>query len=385
MAFKNIEYALLNDFKVTVSDLSYDYYEGDFDNDFAAVKPADKVRSGKAEQIDIRYAADPNNMYIAFDGKLQIEEDAPYQFVLRKKGVARLSIDGKELIAPDDDLFADQVATKTLSPGTHTFTVGYIKNFSWVPSGLGLFISKENTRPMPLHHPASLPNETPPPLIQVEATQEPRVHRSFMNFEGKKKTDIISVGDPTGINFAYDLDQAALLQMWRGDFLNATDMWYERGEPQTASPMGATIVVSNHCPVAMATGDQPLPDTLSSQDLVYKGYTLNKQRQPEFSYTLKGTSFTDLFQPDATGKGLTRTLRLEDVPKDQTVTVRLAAGDTITQVADNVYAINDQAYYLQLEPSMAKLTPEVKTTANGKELIVRLGADTHTLSYTLLW
>ena len=156
-------------------------------------------------------------------------------------------------------------------------------------------------------------------------------------------------------------------------------------QPQTASPMSATIVVSSHCPVTMVANGQPLPDTLSHQDLVYKGYSLNSQRQPEFSYTLKGTSFTDLFEPDTTGKGLTRTLHFEKAPKDQAMTIRLAAGDTITQVADNIYAINNQSYYLQLEPLVAKLKPEVKTTANGQELIVRLDADTQALSYTLLW
>ena len=85
VAFKNIEYTLMNDFKVAVSDLSYEYYGGEFNNDFAAVKPADKVRSGKAEQIDVRYADDPNNMYLIFKGQTPDQRRSSISVYVKKK------------------------------------------------------------------------------------------------------------------------------------------------------------------------------------------------------------------------------------------------------------------------------------------------------------
>ena len=39
-------------------------------------------------------------------------------------------------------------------------------------------------------------------------------------------------------------EQAALLEVWKGPFSDATDMWYERGEPQTSRAMGAGAVSS---------------------------------------------------------------------------------------------------------------------------------------------
>jgi hypothetical protein len=65
--------------------------------------------------------------------------------------------------------------------------------------------------------------------------------RSFINHGGKKRTHVISVGEPGYANYTVDLRKGEFLQVWRGSFAEATPMWYERGESQLAVPLGSVI------------------------------------------------------------------------------------------------------------------------------------------------
>ncbi len=385
VAFRNIKYAMLDEFKVDVSDISYQYYEGRFNNDFAGVSPDSLVRSGKTEAIDLKLADNPNNMSLVFTGKLNIKEYSEYHFILKKIGTAKLSIDNEEIIPPGD-WWADLRAVKKLDVGEHTFMLSYVKNFSWAPSGIGLLIGKQNSRPMPIHTSSSIPKLPPAPLIDVNAYREPEMVRSFMMHNGKKKTHVVSVGDPEGVHYAYDLNQAALLLCWKDEFLNVTDMWHERGEPQTASAMGATVLFKGRCPVATMANDQStLPDTLNDRtELIYKGYTLDERRSPKFQYVYKQIRFEDSFVPDAVGKGLTRTINITKNSPGQNLILRLAEGETITKVSDNTFAINNQQYYLQLPPQ-DKVKAEIKDFGDKKELIIRLIEGISQIKYQVLW
>jgi hypothetical protein len=223
------------------------------------------------------------------------------------------------------------------------------------------------------------------PLIAVQPGREPELVRSFMMHDGKKKTHVISVGYPGGMNLSYDLNQAALLQTWKGPFLNATDMWHERGEPQTAAPLGAAIVLPGRCALALLDNPSaPLPDTLNDRtEIMYNGYTLDNGRKPVFSYSLKGLGFTDLFTPDMTGQSLVRTLQWDAIPAGKTLVLRLAAASVITPLGNNGYAIGDQQYYMQLLSGKAK--PEIREAGGKKELLLKLEPGTSQVQYSIIW
>ncbi len=246
-------------------------------------------------------------------------------------------------------------------------------------------MSKTNSRPRALHVPASLPSEAPAPLISVAVQNEPEIIRSFMDFQGKKKTHVISVGDPSGINYAYDIDQAGLLKVWRGEFLNVTEMWYERGEPQWASPMGATITLTGR-PVVTIVEDEksPLPDSLNyTNEFIYKGYRLSATRTPIFNYQYRNLTVSDAMQPAQDRQGITRSITLSNVMPSQIVYIRVGAGDAIEKVGDNVYAIDDQRYFVQL-PSSDKTKAEIIKSADKSELVIRCNAST-TIQFSLIW
>lgn len=382
VAFRNIEYALLNDFEVPLKNVSYTYYEGKF-SDFSEFTPDKVTRTGKAEAIDIRVADNPNAVGLVFNGMFTVNAAADYEFTIAKIGSATFSVDGEEIIG--DKAPGGYVAKKSLAAGDHTFTLRYRKNFSWAPSGVGVYISKPNNRPVPLHAAASLPRIPPAPFMQVNAATEPEIIRSFMQHHGKKRTHILSVGTPQGTHYAYDLNQAGLLATWRGDFLNVTDMWYERGEPQTAAPLGATLVFADRAPLAaVATASAPLPDTLDyNTALRYKGYTLDAARLPVFEFQYQQLTFTDALRPANDGRGLVRTLGVKNVQATPVVFVRLAEGKNIHRVADDLYAIDDQRYYIRFTPA-ARTKAEIRNTARGQELVYPFSTAA-TIEYSVIW
>ncbi|MEO5978607.1 MAG: DUF1080 domain-containing protein [Chryseolinea sp.] len=385
VAFRNISYSILDDFHINFTELNYEYFEGNF-NDFTKVQQSDFVRKGKADAIDIKLADNPSKLCLIFTGKVNFKETTDYQFIVKKIGKAKLAIDGEEVIRTRE-LFDDYEVTKKLPAGDHTITFSYLKDFSWAPTGAGLYIGKLNARPQAMHTAASLPPLPPTPLIEVEPGREPERVRSFMEHHGKKKTHIISVGDPSGVHYAYDLDQAGLIQVWKGEFLNATDMWYERGEPQIAKPMGSPLVLSGIAPLALlATSNSTLPDTLDNiKDLVYKGYTLDAKHDPVFEYKYKDISFTDSFKPSADGKGLTRTIVVTGKPTGSSLVLRLGDGSIIKTVSENLYAVDDQRYYISF-PVTGKSKPAVVAAGKQQALTWDAGANgSSTLVYTLYW
>jgi hypothetical protein len=350
IAFRNIKYALLNDFEAPIKELTYKYYEGQFEN-FEALATAKVTREGKAAAIDYTLADNVNKMALVFNGKIDIKEAGNYQWILQRYGAGKLSVDGKEVLPSDWKWIGDpSIATTNLSAGEHSFQVSYLKNFSWWPTAAGLSLQKTNGKPIALHTRNSLPDPPPAPLIEVEPTQEPSLLRCFFQHFKKKKTQVILVGDPKGTHYAYDLDQAALLQVWRGDFANATDMWHERGEPQTASAMGVGQFLPGRCPLAL----DGLTDTLDQKDLKYKGYQLSVERHPTFNYQYKGITFSESFKAGSS-PGLERVTLIKN-PTGKKFSYRLAQGNSISSVGNGLYAIDGQRYYLRVaDPSNYKI------------------------------
>jgi hypothetical protein len=208
-----------------------------------------------------------------------------------------------------------------------------------------------------------------------------------MMHDGKKKTHVISVGDPSGINYSYDLDQATLLQVWRGDFLNVTEMWYERGEPQVASSMGAAISFKGKSVIGIVTDNKaPLPDTLNDRtDLLYKGYSLDGNGYPTFNYTYKTITLKDSFVPLPMARGINHVISLSNTPSSGTLLIRLGEGKEITEVSENIYALDDQRYYIKFIPS-GNSKPFIRTVADKKELVISVSAGSSSqITYSLLW
>lgn len=223
-----------------------------------------------------------------------------------------------------------------------------------------------------MHALASLPEPDPVGVISVTPATKSQLIRSFVQMPGEKmkRTHSLSVGSPSGYHYTLDLNQMTLLQAWKGDFANVTEMWYERGEPQVLSPMGTTV----HLPAQPALMVLPneataWPDSLNESTLRYKGLTVDKQGAPTIAYELAGLTVTDAIQ--AQDDGLVRTLSLtgspDDTPGPRSVYCRVAAGSSLEEVGKGLYAVGDRSYYVRFDP---KAKVKLRQSSGKQELLV---------------
>lgn len=205
--------------------------------------------------------------------------------------------------------------------------------------------------------------------------------KSFLNFEGKKRTYVVSVGSLNQTNYSYDVKQGALFQIWRGKFLDVTNMWDQRGEPQLAIPLGSVISLTAVPTFATLADENKLwPDSIAFDDMHNKGYTLDKDRIPTFRYEVAGYKVSDKISPQADGKSLARELIVTDAPKD--LFCKIASAKVIESLGKGLYVIGDKSYYIQLDESI-KAT--IRKLPDGQELVVAVANAPSPLTYSIIW
>lgn len=364
IAVRNIGYRVLTPRTVAqwTGPLSYTIYEGQIEKrGDQAGKKILKQDTVSVVNYEVAYGQ-PRWYSMAFSGKLNALQAGEYQFDMQQGGFGGLRIDGKDVIADAyRELGQTGTGKVTLTAGPHDVQVFFAR--SWPRPGLGVFVSQAGTRPQPLHALVSLPDPDPVGVVSVQAESKPQLIRSFVRVPGEKikRTHSLSVGSPSGIHYTIDLNQMALLQAWKGDFANVTEMWHERGEPQLLSPMGATIHLPAQTALMVLTNETTSwPDSVDENTLQYKGIVLDKQGLPTVEYVLAGATVTDAIRPEA--NGLSRTLTLAGSP-DGTAYCRVVAGASVEEVGKGLYAINDRSYYVRFDPK-AKVKMR---QSNGKQ------------------
>jgi hypothetical protein len=374
IAIKNLRYAEQEELKVGISDIQYAYFEKSAKTPEQAAKTK-PTSSGTATALDSRLASARDLFYLQFEGKLKLPVKDNYTFSMLYSGDASLEIDGKQVIAPTSNYLSGYpiVASAILDAGEHNFKLWINKDLSWSPPGLSLFIEKPNSRAVALHTPASMPERIPAPLIAVQSDGSPELVRSFMEHNNRKLTHVLSVGDPHQVHYAYDLLQGGILQVWKGDFLNTTEMWYERGEPQTASAMGAARTLKGNCPI--------YNPSLTKDSVVayqYKGYTLGGNGLPTFKYEYQNLKLHDEIQPMENRNGLSRTLTIEGSQLENTK-IRIAQGSTIKQINNGMYVIGDQTYFISINGS---LSPTIENYLGQQVLVIPAKEK---IQYNIIW
>lgn len=385
VAVRNIGYQLISDRQVAkLTNIRYKLYENRTETvseaELANLKLV-KEDTVSALTYEVSFGQ-PRWHGILYTGELVVDKTGPYTVALQQGGWAALHIDGKEVLANTRlDLGYMNTAKINLTAGKHPFKLFFGR--SWPRPGLGFFISAPDTKFQALHPRASLPEPDPVGEIAVEPTTKPSVIRSFVNFGSKKKTHCISVGSPSGLNYTVDLNQGALLQVWRGPFADVTEMWYERGEPQLLKPLGTLAVLAAQNPLALlANATQFWPDSLSDNELKYKGLSMDKQGYPAMQYGLRDLEVTDAILPDADGKSFTRMLTVKG-PDNESLYCRLASGSSLEEVTKGLYSV-DGKYYIRID---SKAKPTTRTSSGKQELVmpVNVKGGTTTVQYTILW
>ncbi|MBD2751772.1 hypothetical protein [Spirosoma validum] len=391
VAIRNVGYRVMTPRMVAQwsGPLSYTIVEGGYIQDPKEAAKRKVLKQDTTNLLNYEVAfGQPRQYTILFSGKLNALQAGDYRFDLDQGGVTGLWVDGKEIIPINHlELGMPNSGNATLTAGPHDINVYFSR--SWFRPGLGLFVSQAGTRPQPLHAPGSLPEPDPVAVVSVnpdysDARNQVQRIRSFVQLPGEKtkRTHSLSVGSPAGLHYTIDLNQMALLQAWKGDFANTTEMWYERGEPQLLTPLGTTVPLPAQSPLAVLTDESMAwPDSVGENVLKYKGMTVDKQGAPTTNYVMAGATVTDAMR--AEGNALVRTLTLTGSPAG-TPYCRIAAGSSVEEVSKGLYAVNDRSYYIRFDPKV-----NVKTRqSNGKQellLPVDMKNGTGSVQYSIVF
>jgi hypothetical protein len=387
VAFRNIRYKRYDQPFVELTDVEYQYSEGKFKTIAEAVAAPVKKQGkpdGKTAIIESN-----NDFGLRLTGNVQVPAKGNYLFELKSMGGVLLTIDNKEVIRYDGFHYTDEWARGqvALDAGKHTFSILYFRSKDpWLRPVLSVYVEGPGVAREQLPLPTALPAPEYVEPIYVQAP-EVRMLRSFMWHQGRKKTLAISVGEPGNVHYALDLQQGNLMYIWKGGFLDVTEMWHDRGEPQLAKPMGSVIELSGEPALAaLSSKDAAWPDSADAS-FQYKGYSVDAQGRPTFRYLMQGTTVQDQLLPGDDNRLLTRQLQLKNNGQTTgTLYCLLASGNRITQVSDGVYAINDKAYYLELEGAK-EAKPVIRQSKNRQELLVPVSwkDGQSAIRYRMIW
>lgn len=374
IAFRNIEIHRYDGVAPTVQDLSYNIFDGPFE-DTPAPESLSASASGSSETLTSNLMGLSDQFLLQYKGTLNVEEAGDYQFQLYSPGGSGiLKIDGTEIIS----LEGENDTTVSLSEGNVSFELQYIKQASWADPNFAFVVSSDNLRDHLLSERyIDSPNRSK--SIYVKAEDKPML-RSFRDLPGGTRlTHAISVSSLDKVHYMYDLKSGNLLQLWRGDFLDVTAMWYSRGDG-SSRPDGSTLTLFDDQALALNKLDneqQSWSNDTTGTHFVTKGYHLDADDNPTFNYQIYGVSVNDEIRVIGDGKGVRRTLSIQNAPEN--LYLRLAAGSSIKETSSNRYLVDDQTYYIEVDESEK---PLIRSSEGREELLIPVQSE---ISYSILF
>lgn len=377
LAIRNIQVNNFDKPAATLSNLEYKVFYGSYPEttDLTTLTAKD---AGKSEVLTWEVSKESNDYIIYFKGKLNAPTTGRYTFTLGMAGNSTILIDGKQLLPNNWTVGSDTRSVSVdLTAGEHTLELSNNKRDGWLKPTIGLWVAGPGFRATPLHVLSSTLANKPTDPILIKATANTHL-RSFMDFKKTAETPVvrvvhaISVGSPSNLHYTYDLDKGAIVQVWRGEFLDATPMWHDRGDG-SSRPLGSITPLTTDLLLGKAEGSWRA-DTLGT-GYRPKGYVLDENDQPTFRYEIYGSKVSDVIRVKE-GKQLDRTLTIQNPAQD--LMARIADGKNIEKVTEGLYAINDKSYYIQVATSAT-----VRTINNQQELLV--SAASGTVSFSIIF
>jgi len=268
-------------------DVRYSYYDGLIKKmpDFSKMTPDVEGVAPGGRLIDMAPFRGDGDFSLQFVGTLIVPRDGEYTFDQQSDGGSRVSIDGKVLIdrgMKAGDAAATVVSKKIeLTAGEHELVYDYYdfdKEEQVVLAWSGPELPKTY-----LSRQRSI--EVSEPIV-LDVSKSPRVDRVVLP---NAPTKSMAVGLPGGFNYALDTNQARLLYVWEGQYLDVAPDRVHRGGKEVKL-LGEPVTAD----VSLA-GD--------TEGLTFKGYRRSGDAPPEFLYSVQDQEFT--IQVDPSEGGLT--------------------------------------------------------------------------------
>ncbi len=394
VAFRNIKYVLYQPSRVSLSGLRYRAFEGEIES-LSQLDSLEHIYVGETEKIEVGVVQTENNYGLIYEGLLEIPEPGDYTFELGFTGGGRLIVNGQTFIEHPtswDHGVLDH--TRTFEAGNYPIRIEAIKTAGWYPPRLGLWVKTAKTEARAFHTEESFSRTSYlVPRIPVEPGNRPRMLRGFVRFGGgdDKRSHTIAVGTGTGVHYVYDLNKGNVLGMWRGDFVDATPMWRDRGDGSFQP--GGSVCWTHPGQVLLAPGDKSneFAEKHRHPDFVPLGYRLEQESGlPVFEYRYGKFEVSHMVTPSEGNRSLLQHIQFRsDEPINEPGTdlmagttpsyvYKLAEGD-VQRLDPRTFRIND-AYYVRIQEG-----PEAfeRNTELGTELCVPVtGAE---IKYEILW
>lgn len=384
VAFRHIKYRLMEESDVSLRNISYKVYET-ASNQVDSLANSEATQQGKLNQLTTDLPGVDDDFTVIYEGTINTSKASDYQFQLNYGGRAMLEVDGETKVEPNsfDGRNASNQITLSLPEGETPFRLVYYKETPQWPTRIGFFST--DSYPRPLHNPNSYQPDIPETgPIYVKVADEPRMLRAFMDYDGdqsQRLTHTIGVGEPSGAHFVYNLITGTPVCVWRGEFLNATPMWYRRGDG-SFRPRGAVQYLFPSTSLAnLSDANAPFPTQINEAgDWQSNGYRIDAETSlPVFLYQHDDKTLEDHIRADDSGKMLTRTLTLTEGEATSNTYVKLAEGDEIQSMPDGSYAI-DQEYFIRLASGGSAT---VRTVNQKQELVAPL--QDSSFAYSIIW
>lgn len=209
-----------------LTDLTYSVYGGRFEKE-----PAYDSLPPEAEGSSVILTSDlspkSRQFLIRYQGTLHVKEAGEYTFKLGVPGGGGVLRINKKEVIPQKEWNGED--TVTLPAGKMPFELLYSKFVDWVEPGLGLNVAGPGIREY-LISDENVGQGDPVDPILVDAQEKP-ILRSFIDLpDGPRVTHAVSVSSQQQVHYTYDMDHGALVQVWRGGFLDTTPMWHNSRE-----------------------------------------------------------------------------------------------------------------------------------------------------------
>ena len=213
----------------------------------------------------------------------------------------------------------------------------------------------------------------PQPILLVPQA-EPIIYRNFIQGAGPRA---IAVGYPEHAHLAFDANHLRLALLWRGDFIDASKHWVDRG-PGFQSPAGDDVVALADGPPFAEPEDpvrSPWPAAPKyawekAPGYRFLGYELDARRRPAFLYAYGAVRVRDFPEAvaDERRPGFRRTFTLEAEAPPANLWYRALAARKIERTADGTFRTPEGLTVRFEKPE--GLEPVVATYASGMELRV---------------
>lgn len=377
VAFKNIVITKFPDQKPSLTEMNVNIFQGRFEKepDLSKLKP---IIQKTIPNITVNIEGIPKNFYLTqYKGKLVIPESGEFTLNFTSKGgPAKVMIDNK-LIFPFDRKGGK--ATLQLQKGEYPFELILSKYYASENATISLKLSASNIREYVISDPKVLQLSTKDPVL-VEA-KENTILRSFMDLPGNKRvTHAVNVGTAEKVNYTYDLNTGMIIQVWRGDFLDASPMWIDRGDG-SSKPLGAVQYFGSPSLAInkLADANAAWVSDTTGTGFFSKGYVLDELDRPSFKYNIYGNAVTDITRMLDSRQGVQRSIILKNAT-DQ-LYVQLASANIIEEVSPGFYILDDHAYYIKLD-DIGNAKPIIRDQKGKKELILPIQ---NKITYSILF